>query len=261
MNRLLRYALVGTLLMSLLLFLSLISEKTDQERLSIACSSLDVVVTDSSTLSFVNHEDVKKFIAQDYGVYLGQRIDSVNLRKIEDSLRTHSAIKDAEAYTTRDGVLHVMVSQREPVVKFKNGKNIFYADASGFLIPSGKEAFSGVTEIEGKIPISEDASYRGRPDTEDEQQWLDGIISLVEYIRGKEFWKDGLSKIQSAEDGTLTLYPKEGKEKFLFGSPEDIPQKFERMERYYCYIVPAREKDYYKSVDVRFAGQIVCREK
>ena len=38
-----------------------------------------------------------------------------------------------------------------------------------------------------------------------------------------------------------------------------IIEKFSLMDCYYTGIVPARGKDYYRTVDLRYEGQIICR--
>ena len=54
--------------------------------------------------------------------------------------------------------------------------------------------------------------------------------------------------------------PREGAERFIFGTPTDIEAKFGRIRTYYESIAPSRETPY-KTVDVRFDSQIICRNK
>ena len=60
--------------------------------------------------------------------------------------------------------------------------------------------------------------------------------------------------------GDRSLIPREGKERFLFGNPFDCADKFGRLEDYYRYIVPEKGADYYRTVNVKFEKQIVCRK-
>ena len=55
------------------------------------CKGVRVEIADSAKLSFVNAEDVKGYLGS-YGEYIGQRIDSVNLKKVEKILNERSAI-------------------------------------------------------------------------------------------------------------------------------------------------------------------------
>jgi cell division protein FtsQ len=63
----------------------------------------------------------------------------------------------------------------------------------------------------------------------------------------------------SDSTGNLTLIPREGQEKFLFGQPEEIEKKLRRLEMYYGYIVPEKGEKTYRSVDLRYNDQIICK--
>ena len=41
----------------------------------------------------------------------------------------------------------------------------------------------------------------------------------------------------------------------------DQMEKFRKMEKYYTHIVPAKGEGHYKHVNLKFKGQIVCKEK
>ena len=53
-------------------------------RRSIRCTGLEVVVLDSLQNSFVSAKDVKGYIDREYGSYIGQAIDSIDLVRVED---------------------------------------------------------------------------------------------------------------------------------------------------------------------------------
>ena len=74
------------------------------------CSS--IVVEFSDDMNFINTDDVKGYIAKGYGNCSGKRLEEIDLGKIEEVLDKKSAIKKSEAYTTTDGTLHIMISQR-----------------------------------------------------------------------------------------------------------------------------------------------------
>ena len=62
-------------------------------------------------------------------------------------------------------------------------------------------------------------------------------------------------------DGRLVLVPRNGKERFRFGRPEEFASKFAKMEDYYKFIAPEKGEGFYKYVDVSIDGQIICRQK
>ena len=66
-------------------------------------------------------------------------------------------------------------------------------------------------------------------------------------------------QIHVQSNGELILIPRSGKERFMFGQPSSLDEKFSKMEKYYTSIVPEKGSDRYKTVDVRFSNQIVCK--
>ena len=218
--------------------------------------TLDVRVMDS--LSFVAREDVEKWLDSEYGAYAGQRLDSVNLARIEKLIMGHSAVKTCEAWLTDDGTLHIELTQRQPAVRFDTGANGFYADAEGFIFPLQARGTADVPVVEGKLPLQVKRGFKGMPDDPAQRLWLGKILELAG-IAARPEWKERIGQITVGDDGNLVIKPAQGKETFLFGPPERVEEKFSLIDKYYSAIVREKGPEYYSTVDVRFKGQVVCR--
>lgn len=257
MKKGIKITLYAAVLLALLFALIVIFRMNEGKRRQISCVGVKVEFADD--YRFVTKEDVEGYLKKDYGTYLGQRLDSVDLEKVEKILANRSAILKAVAYTTPDGYLNVKIWQRKPVIRFQKGQMGFYADEKGFLFPLQDNYTSQVTIIDGEVPLDFTAGFKGQPKTEREQKWLSGVIELANFITSSSKWNDFISQITVNSDGDLVMVPRKGRERFIFGKPVDIEKKFDRIEEYYTAILPA--KGAYGSVNVKFNGQIVCREK
>ena len=82
---------------------------------------------------------------------------------------------------------------------------------------------------------------------------------MIAYMDGT-VWCDNISQITADEGGNLVLIPREGRERFLFGRPERVREKFSLIDTYYESVRPAKGADYYKTVDVRYRKQLICRK-
>ena len=193
-------------------------------------------------------------------VYIGQLLDSVDLAKVERILDNKSAILKTEAYTTPDGMLNVKVFQREPVIRFQKGGNGFYADEKGFLFPLQSNYTSQVPIIDGNVPLTFESGYKGEPVSQKEKDWLGNIIALVNFMQESKNWSENISQISVRPDGDLVMVPRQGKELFIFGGPDNYEDKFSRMEKYYTTILPEKGEGYYSTVNLKYNGQIVCRK-
>ena len=230
------------------------------QRRELKCTRLNVIITDSTVNRFISSEEVRKTLDRQYGEYIGIAIDSIDLMKIEEMIDNKSAVKKSEVYATMDGTLNIRITQRKPMIRFQTDDRGFYADEDGILLPLQTTYTSHVHVVDGNIPIRSNSGYKGAPQSEEERIWLKGISDMIRYM-DKGIWKDKIVQIHIDGDRNVILIPREGNEKFIFGQPVDIGNKSTKMEKYYTHIVPAKGRDHYRTVDLRYDGQIVCREK
>ena len=230
-------------------------------RKPIKCKGVSITVTDSAMNRFISAREIKKFLDEELeGGYIGVQIDSIDLGRIEEILDSKGAILKSQAYTTKDSLLNVRVTQKMPVVRFQKGTKGFYAVEDCSLFPLQSTYTSHVMVVDGYIPLKIEHGYLGKPDTEQGSKWLQDIVGLVNYIENSKTWKNKIVQITVLQDSDLMLIPREGQERFLFGQICDIEEKFDKMGLYYKSIQHKKGEDAYKTVDLRFKDQIVCRK-
>lgn len=220
--------------------------------------TLEVIVKDSLERKFVAKEDVEKWLDKEYRAYAGLRLDSVNLGKIESIVLGHSAVRTCQAFLTDDGTLHIELTQRQPAVRFDEGTNGYYCDAEGFIFPLQARGSVEVPVVDGALPLHVTRGFKGAPATDAEKEWLQKILAMAAYMKGT-LWEKNIDRISVQKDGNLVITPVAGKEKFFFGPPVRIAEKFSLMDKYYTTVAPSKEPGHYSTVDVRYKGQLVCR--
>ena len=261
MKKVVRHILTGLCWAILLACIVMACTAGSKAKRSVMCTKLDVAVLDSMQNSFVSRADVKSFLDKEYGKYTGVAADSIDLIRIEDIIDGRSAVLKSQAYITRDGVLHVDVTQRKPVVRFQKKDGGFYADADGYIFPLQRTYASHVQVIDGYIPLAANSGYKGAIADPKEQEWFESMMNVVNYIENSKVWRDKIVQISIDQKKDIILIPRKGDERFIFGQPTDLKEKFSKMEKYYTHIVPAKGEGYYKTVDLKFGDQIVCRTK
>ena len=132
-------------------------------------------------------------------------------------------------------------------MRFQGGKWGYYADAEGRSFPLQSSYASYVPVVDGNIPTITDTVR------------ILKITSLVNFLEDSPIWKDKFVQIRIDDKGDIILIPREGKERFIIGQPCGIEEKAEKMEMYYTHILPEKGSGKYRTVDLRFKGQIVCR--
>lgn len=255
----LKYTLTAAATICCIALLVVLNKENSRRRSLLTCQGLKVTIADSLQGAFVTAADVKEYILNETGPIQGKRVDSIKLWKIEEMLSGKAAVLNSEAYISSDGILHVEVKQRKPVARFQSSGASFYADASGFIFPIRKKYTARIPIIDGDFPFSESRDFKGEITDKKGREWMKGIIGLLKYIESNKTWREGIVQITASADGSLILVPALGEEKFIFGYPEGWKEKFEKINKYYQYIAPREDGKKYKTVNVRYKGQIICR--
>ena len=245
-------------LAALVALCALIHAGTAREKALRTCEGLRVEYADD--YRFVSEADIKEYLDKYYGAYIGQRLDSIRLYRMEAILDEQSAILKSEAYVTGDGLLHIRLTQREPVIRFQKDGYGFYADCNGFVFPLQENYSTPVPVMDGAVPVRCAEGYKGAPETEAERAWMAGVVALVGYMDKSRIWAENIVQMHVEDNGDIVMIPREGGERFIFGSPAGAADKFARMSDYYRYILPEKGDGYYRTVNVKYDNQIVCRK-
>lgn len=239
--------------------LGLLLHVTREDRTRLTCSRLEVHFKDS--LKFVTADDVKGFLDSHYGTYVGQRLDSVGLSRIEKLIESRSAVLKSEAWTTADGTLHVSITQRAPVMRFQGAERGFYVASDGYIFPLHKSYTAPVRTVTGSIPVSVPEGYKGEAPSGEEKAWLCSMLEMNELIESSRTWRNLTDSIFVRPGGDVVLRMSRGDELFILGEPHSLKEKFAGIEKYYDYIAPSVEEGYYKTVNLKYRRQIICRQK
>ena len=259
MNRILKYILISLFAIVLAGCIVISYLAGVEARKPIICKGIRIEILDSAENRFVSVADVRRFIDRSYGQIISEHIDSLDLVKLEHIVDSRSAVRKSQAFVTRDSMLNITVTQRRPVVRFQKKDGGFYADAEGYIFPLQNTYASHVQIVDGNIPLAANSGYKGSIDNPKEKEWFKSVMNVINYMEGSKVWRDKIVQIHVDEKGELVLIPREGEEKFLFGQPHSIVEKFSKLEKYYTTIIPEKGSSRYSSVDVRFEGQIVCK--
>lgn len=246
------------LIVLILMALGFVLALSKHSRKDMTCNGLDVQIVE--LWHFVEPEDVKGWVEEDYGHYVGQRMDSVNIARIESILDKKSAVLKSQVWTTEDGMLHVSITQREPVVRFQTPYGGFYMDDRSCIFPLQHGYTAQVPVIDGALPLKIGEGYKGELKDPAQKKWADEVLQLVDFMKDSGVWADNISQINVKENGDILMVPRSGREVFIFGKLEDIQEKFSKMEKYYTHIAPSKDDGYYGSVNLKYKGQIICRK-
>lgn len=219
------------------------------------CRQVEVILLDSLESHIVDREEMFRLLARQS---LGQPIDSINLHKLETQVRSLGEVVSAQVYTADDRTLAVRITQRKPVIRFENGQAHWYADPEGYLFPVRKAA--DVPVVTGHIPLQLENNHKGFAPAA-ERDWTCGMVEMARYIDSKPVLKREITQIDIASNGDILLYTRTPGPTIIFGDAADFVTKFQKLDAWWRYIEPQMdEKTHYKTINLKYNQQIICRQ-
>ena len=212
----------------------------------------------SNGKTLINNDDVLLMIERSFGYNLeGVPLAGLDVERVERVLQDDSFIKEADVYVDALNKINISVTQREPVLRIidKNDFN-YYLDNEGYKIPTSSHYSAKVLVATGNIsPYIEDFL-----ETKNENS-LRNIFKLSNKIAENEFLHAQIEQIYVNSLGEIILVPMIGNQKILLGPYEDIDNKLERLETFYKEGIPYVGWNKYKTINLKFKDQVVCKTR
>lgn len=257
LKKILKYIGIFLLTLSLAAYFVFAGILEKRGRKNEICKTVKVTIADLETNRFVSEDDVLDILGTEAGKLIGSNVHDININDLEILLSDRSAIKKSRVSITRDGTVFVKITQRKPVLRLQYDGKGFYIDETDYIFPTVETFTSYVPLVTGNIPVDIKKGFRGRL-AGDDSVWVRNITSMAEYLSRHIFWNSQIQQIYVAPNSDLILSPRVGDQSVIFGPPEDIGDKFTRLEAFYDIIAPAEGWNRYHTVNLKYKNQIIC---
>lgn len=243
------YGVAGLVLAAgLVLLMGFIGTKSGGQ----ACSAVRVIVLGDE--SFIEQKDITAMITEKHGEIVGRTLDDIPIHQIEQDLRQIPYVFSAIVTIDMDGQLTVRVKQREAVVRIINNRGLdFYIDRQGHKMPVSLKYVPRVPVANGYIS----EPYDGTLDSV-KSQLVTAIFKTAQFISSDSLWNSQVVQLYVNAYQDIELVPRVGNQRIVLGNADSLERKFEKLLLFYRKIVPKTGIGAYKSVNLKFAGQIVC---
>jgi cell division protein FtsQ len=211
---------------------------------SVVCSEVNVIVKDSAQARFVNAEDVRKSILNAYPSLLGGTVSELNFDEMEAFVNQHSAIRSTQVYNSGSGVLNVMVTQHEPLLRVFAAEGTFYLDETGRQVPVSSNFSAHVLVVSGTVP-------KDRSD----------LVKVAGMLANDPFWTAQMEQIYIRRNNEYILVPRVGDHLILLGQPEDVEKKLRNLKVLYTSGLDPKEWNEYQVINLKYKNQVICSRK
>ena len=236
-----------------------------ERRHDLMCTSVEVNVVDSARSRFVTASDILQMVDNRSQRLTGIRFDSIHIPKIAKRLGDFAPIRHANIYKTIDGVVHIDVKQREPVLRVINRfGDSYYLDERGELLQHSGRYCARVLVANGNINLRPEQKkynvFTAEADPE-KRNVMRELFELAHYINNHRFWKAQIQQIYVNEDGDFELIPLVGAHLIVFGTFDKPDAKFSKLESFYRNGLNVKGWNTYNMINLKYEGQIVGTKK
>ena len=203
---------------------------------------------------FIDEEEVIRILTDNNSnSIVNKKYEDINLKVLEQRIKSHKFVEDAQVYKDHKGNLIVEVKQCRPIARIiqSDGPHA-YVGINGNTLKTSEKFTARVIIVEGKF--TNKLVQPGYLKSKEGKNYLD----FLKRIDQDKFWKAQIAQASIDASGDITIYPQVGDEVIFLGKPEDLDLKFERLKIFYKKILPQKGWNRYDLVNLKYKDQIIC---
>jgi len=226
------------LMFSMVIFLfSFTSNRNNSRKLT---QSVVVFVRDDAP--YVNQETVNKLLIENNKEAKSIGKDKLDLNRLEKRLNSHEMIEKSDVFVSIDGVLKAVVKQKTPIARVFDGNKSSYIDYEGNTMPLSSNFTARIPLVSGEI----NKKNSGK------------LAELFRIIYDDEFLKKNIIGVQIMPNGSLKMLNRNYNYQIDFGGTVRMNAKLNNYKAFFQKAVLDSSLYKYKTIDLRFAQQVVC---
>lgn len=237
-------------LSGLVLLMSFIEIKKE----SLRCKDVKVILP--GRYNFIERDEVDRILLENGGGLVGRDLNEINIHKLENTLKANPFIEYAKVYADMDGIVHVQIRQREPVLRVINMANLhFYVDGKGLKMPLSENFTAKVLVVNGMI----DEDFTGKVE-ELSSKLAKDLFRIALFIKNDTLWNDQIEQLYVDIKGDIEMVPRVGDHKIILGDADSLQTKFRNLLVFYKKAIPKVGWDTYSTINLKYANQIICEK-
>lgn len=205
-----------------------------------------IKVADDAAMGFVTSDDVSLMVAPylNSGKIVPARI---NMLEIQHTLSGNDNIESVVCTRRSNNRLWIEVVPMQPVARVFDATDSYYVNRDGKRLTASLKYHTDVPVITGHLA---------------EPHSVQRLMPLIDYIQASPMLSQLVTAIKLMPNGDVVLIPPFRGHVINFGEPnKDISNKFDRLVTMYRDVMPVKGWDFYDTLSVKFAGQVVATRR
>ncbi len=220
----------------------------------VKCTNVKILIPGAD--NFIEREEIDAILKQSQGDLVGKSLEEINTHEIERTIKANPYIAFAKVYADMDGVINILIKQRQPVLRIINaGGQDYYIDRDGLKMPMSPNFTANVLVATGDIF----EGFGGRVDTLLTPLVAD-LYKTALFLKQDTLWDAQIEQIFVNSKRDIELIPRVGNQRIILGNADSLAVKMGNLLAFYKQAMPQVGWDAYKTINVKYINQIVCEK-
>ncbi len=223
------------------------------------CSGLIININYPEYDVFIEKNEVEEIVMGVYQNLYATKISEINTENLENLILKNPYVRTADVYATIQGEIIINIGQRQPIFRLEMAKGSFYVDNFGSFMPLSPLYVSRLVVVNGHLKNIDLNKQEGiNFENGSENSELVPIFRLVKFIKKDVFLSALVEQIYINKNKEIELTPKIGRQSILFGSTDNMEEKFRNLRLFYSQGMKINGWDAYRVINVKYKNQVVC---
>ena len=207
------------------------------------CKELVCKIVDKDERLYVSEQELFTLLKQHNAYPVGEYLHRINLQHMENIIRQHPMVRTAECYTAEDGTARIRVTQRVPLLKVVTADEAYYIDTDRRKMPLRSSIHDTVPVAMGKVGFEMASTV---------------LADFAEWVQEDDYWRAHIEAIDVRLPKQVCIKQNGKQEDLMIGDLMGYAGKLEKAEVFYRRTA-SMEKPRYRTLDLRYRGQVVAR--
>ncbi|MEG1685851.1 MAG: cell division protein FtsQ/DivIB [Bacteroides sp.] len=211
------------------------------------CRRVELVIRNSAEGNIISKNDIYNVLKQK-GIYpVGKKTNVIQTKIIENQLKRHPLIEEAECYKTLSGNICLEIEPRLPILRIisDNGDN-YYIDSKGKILQHGTNYAAHLAVVTGNVKKT---------------FAIKELYKFGLFLKNNEFWNAQIEQINVSPEKNIELVPRIGEHIVFMGKLDHFEDKLARLELFYKKALNQVGWNKYERINIEFSNQIICTKK
>lgn len=166
---------------------------------------------------------------------------AISTQAIENMTLRHPMVRTAECYKTCDGVVHIDLTQRVPLLRVVTQDGQYYIDTDRKKMPVRPSITTPVLIATGNVGPRMAANE---------------LSDFAEWLQESDYWHQRIGFVKVANPKSIQIIQRDSAATILLGEISNYQPKLNKLQKWYQHIQGV-DIQTYQQLDVRYKGQVI----